>query len=210
MLDEVQGTAAVNGVVKLTRDGGEHWDGVTAMRSDNALRPFSDILSVAALDSLHYLVAFRQPQVAVGYAVTQDGGKTWKLVQVPNTYATRVFVHEGEYWAFGIEYLNREDHGGYGAPVSLHSRDGETWIHGARGPNEFSTCTRQGCSLWDGLLENLYGQQPKFWILPPIGSLQRKWAIAANHACVLDAALTCSTISVSDEAPPRPDSARVQ
>ena len=210
MLDEVQGTAAINGAVKLTADGGEHWDEVTAFRSQDALRPFSDILSVAALDSLHYLVAFRQPQVAVGYAVTQDGGKTWKLVQVSNTYATRVFVHEGEYWAFGIEYINREDHGGYGAPVSLHSKDGENWIHGARGPNEFSTCTRQGCSLWDGLIENLYGPQPKFWILPANGSLQRKWAIAANHACVLDSGLTCSIISVSDEAPPRPSSARVQ
>jgi len=210
MLDEVQGVAAVEGVVKLTHDGGLHWEEAEALRSDAALHPFSEILSVAALDSYRYLVAFREPQVAVGYAVTQDAGRSWKLIQLPNTYATRVYVHEGEYWAFGIEYLHREDHGGYGAPVSLHSKDGETWIHGARGPNEFATCTSQGCALWDGLVEDLYGEKARFWASPEHGFLSRKWAIASNRECAVDRDLVCAPVSRSDQPPPRPEGAKVQ
>jgi photosystem II stability/assembly factor-like uncharacterized protein len=204
ILNEVEGIAAVNGLVKLTRDGGAHWEDVGALRSDEALRSFSEILSVAALNATHYLIAFRHPQVAVGYAVTSDAGKTWRLVQVPNTHATRVFVHEGEYWAFGIEYLNREDHGGYSAAVSLHSKDGKTWLHGQRGPYEFNTCNQQGCSLWDGAAVNLYGERARFWILPEFGYLPRKWAIAENRVCVVDQELACSSISTSDETPLRP------
>jgi hypothetical protein len=39
-----------------------------------------------------------------------------------------VFVHEGEYWAFGHELVHREKGGGYGVPLTLHSKDGETWV----------------------------------------------------------------------------------
>jgi len=210
MLDEVQGSAAVDGVVKITHDAGEDWEDVSALRSDERLRAFADILFVAALNPSHYLVSLRQPQVAVGYAVTNDAGKSWSLVQLPDTYATRVYVHEGEYWAFGIEYLNREDHGGYGAPVALHSADGEKWVHGLRGPHEFATCTPQGCSLWDGLVEDLYGQTVKFWTMPEYGKLNRRWALSGNRVCAVDEMLICAPASETEVILPMPARPRVQ
>ena len=145
-LDAIQGIPFLESDVKLTKDGGQHWETAVALNSDE-LKLYTEVLSVAALDSTHYLVGIRQPNVAVGYAVTADAGTTWRLVHVDNVYATKVFVRDGQYWAFGIEYLDRQNHGGYSAPVSLHSKDGVTWIHGVRGPNEFHVCNSQGCPL---------------------------------------------------------------
>jgi hypothetical protein len=159
---------------------------------------------VAALDASHYLVGVRQPEVAVGYAVTTDVGRTWNLVSLENVYATKVFVHAGEYWAFGIEYLDRQNHGGYGAPVSLHSKDGETWIHGARGPYEFPSCNAQGCYLWDGVVEDLYGARERFWVMPQDEILTRTWAIARNRACTLGANLMCAPAAETEHVPERP------
>ena len=132
LLSEVQGTPFLDSDVRITRDGGLHWEEITALKTDADLRPYSEVLSAAALDPTHYVIGIRQPGVSVGYAVTEDAGTTWKLVHLDDVYATKVFVHEREYWAFGVEYLNRQNQGGYGAPVSLHSKDGETWEHGAR------------------------------------------------------------------------------
>jgi hypothetical protein len=147
--------------------------------------------SVAALDSTHYLIGIRQPSIAVGYAVTKDAGTTWNLVHVDDIYATKVFVHNSEYWAFGIEYLDRQNHGGYGAPVSLHSKDGETWMHGVRGPNEFPSCNSQGCFLRDGFVEDLHGEHEKFWALPQDGTMSRIWASAGDRACTIADTTKC-------------------
>ncbi len=191
ILSEVQGVPFLQTTVKVTSDGGQHWQEASALKMTDELRLYTEVLSAAALDPMHYLLGIRQPQVAVGYAVTTDGGNTWKLVHLDNVFATKVFVHDGEYWAFGIEYLNREKGGGYGAPVSLHSTDGRTWVHGVRGPSEFSSCTSQGCYLWDGVVEDLYGEQPKFWVLPQDGTMTREWAIAKSHACMIDGSTKC-------------------
>jgi photosystem II stability/assembly factor-like uncharacterized protein len=204
MLDEVQGAPILNSHVMVTHDGGQHWEDIDAFRTNADLRPYTELLSVAALDAVHFLIGVRQPQVAVGYAVTTDAGKTWKLVQVDNVYATRVFVHEGEYWAFGIEYLDRQKGGGYGAPVSLHSKDGEVWIHGVRGPREFWTCNPQGCYVSDGLLVDLYGAHEKFWVLPRDGSMTKTWAIAGNRACTVSGTAKCAAATLTDQFPSEP------
>ncbi|MGA3200759.1 MAG: YCF48-related protein [Halobacteriota archaeon] len=199
LLSEVQGIPFLESDVKLTRDGGQHWEDVTALKTDAELRLYTEVLSVAALDSTHYVIGIRQPGVAVGYAVTKDGGTTWKFVHVDDVYATRVFVHNGEYWAFGVEYLDRQNHGGYGAPVSLHSKDGETWMHGVRGPHEFSSCTVQGCFLRDGIVEDLYGEHENFWSLPQDGTMSKIWAIAGNRACTIAATTKCGPAVVTEQ-----------
>lgn len=124
LLDEVQGTAAVDGFLKITHDGGEHWQDV--LKDDKQFAHYSEVLSVAALDSSHYLVAMREPQIENIYSVSQDAGKTWKRIHIDDVYAQAVFPRSGEFWSFGIEYLDRKHGGGYSAPVVLHSKDGET------------------------------------------------------------------------------------
>ena len=204
MLDEVQGVPFLDNDVMLTHDRGQRWEEVTSLKTDKELRLYTEVLSVAALDPTHYLIGVRQPEVAVGYAVTGDAGRTWKLVHVDNVYATKVFVHDGEYWAFGIEYLDRQNRGGYGAPVSLHSKDGEIWSHGLRGPNEFPSCTSQGCYLWDGVVEDLYGGHEKFWVLPQDGTMTKTWAIAGNRVCMIAGSTKCGKAVVTEQPPPHP------
>jgi hypothetical protein len=52
----------IEGTVKITHDGGEHWEDIAAVNSEE-LRPFGQTLSIAALDSSHFLMLRRQPEV---------------------------------------------------------------------------------------------------------------------------------------------------
>lgn len=206
--DFPKGTTIMEGLVKITHDGGEHWDDVT-LDSDE-LRSYTGILSVAALDSSHYLMLRRQPNVEDAFVITVDGGKSWKLVHMQNDASNRVlartvFVHQGEYWGFGHELVHREKGGGYGVPLTIHSKDGEVWTHGISGPNEFEECNSQGCHLWDGVVETLYGEHEQFWSMPQDHSLSDKWAIVGNTACTVNGGLKCSPATLTEKPQPRPE-----
>ncbi len=203
------GTVYTFGAVEVTHDGGDHWEKVTALESDD-LRPFTQVLSIAALDSTHYLMIRRHPEIEDAFVVTNDGAKTWKLVHMQNDSSNRVMartvlVHQGEYCAFGHELVHREKGGGYGVPLTMHSKDGEAWTHGVGGPNEFGACNSQGCNLWDGVVESLYGQREQSWDLPQDGSLTEKWALAVNKACTVSDSLKCATARLVDKPRPRPE-----
>jgi photosystem II stability/assembly factor-like uncharacterized protein len=200
----------IDGTVKITHDGGEHWEDIAAINSEE-LRPFSQTLSIAALDSSHFLMLRRQPEVEDVFLGTKDGGKSWKIVHPQNDATNRVlprtvFVHQGEYWAFGHELVHREKGGGYGVPLALHSKDGETWTHGVAGPSEFDSCSPQGCYMWDGAVEVLYGEREQFWALPQDGSLSKRWAIAEGTGCtVTDSTLKCGRATVTEKPVDRPE-----
>lgn len=118
--------APIEGTVKITHDGGEHWEDIAAVSAEE-LRPFVQTLAVAALDSSHFLMLRRQPEVEDVFVVTKDSGRSWKIVHPQNDATNRVlprmvFVHQGEYWAFGHELVHREKGGGYGVPLTLHQK----------------------------------------------------------------------------------------
>jgi hypothetical protein len=177
--DSRNGIADLDGALKLTSDDGIQWRDIEAMRTDTQLRKFTDIMSLAALSPSHMIAAIRQPEIEERYLSTVDGGKPWTSTHLPNTIANSVLVHDGDYWAFGIEYLGREHNpgGGYSVPVALHSTDGQTWQHGVRATWEFSSCTKQGCVLPYGVIEVLYGTREMIWSLPQDLPTPSKWAI---------------------------------
>lgn len=207
--DLTSGIADLDGVLKVTSDGGGRWSDVEVLRTDEQLRKFSDIMSVAALSPTHMAAAIRQPDVEERYLSTVDGGKTWASQHLPNTIANSLFVHEGEYWAFGIEYLGREHNpgGGYSVPVALHSTDGQIWQHGVRATREFSGCTEQGCILPYGVIEALYGTTEKIWSLPQNLPMTRNWAMSGDRVCVVDRELRCGSVLTSDVPQPAPKNA---
>ncbi|WP_353072813.1 hypothetical protein [Tunturiibacter gelidiferens] len=88
------------------------------MMTDPKIRQFSQIESIAALSTTHYAVAAHQEQGENIIVSTTDGGESWIPTHIVNTFAGTLLPHEGEYWAFGIEYLGREHDpsGGYSAP----------------------------------------------------------------------------------------------
>jgi photosystem II stability/assembly factor-like uncharacterized protein len=207
--DLTNGIADLDGVLKLTSDGGRRWRAIEVLRTDEQLRRFSDIMSVAALSSTHMAVAIRQAEVEERYLSTVDGGKTWTSKHLPNTIANSLFVHDGEYWAFGIEFLGREHNpsGGYSVPVVLHSTDGQIWQHGARATWEFSGCTEQGCILPYGVIEVLYGTKEKSWSLPQNLPMTRSWAMSGDKVCVVDRELRCGSAIASEVPQPAPEHA---
>ena len=197
------------GTVKITHDGGEHWEDIAALSSEE-LRPFVRTIAVAAIDSSNFLMLRGHPETEDAFVVTKDGGKSWKIVHTQNDATNRVlprmvFVHRGEYWAFGYELVHRGKGGGYGVPLTLHSKDGETWTHGVAGPNEFDSCNSQGCYLWDGAVESLYGEHEQFWALPQDGSLSGKWAIAGSVGCTVGGTLKCGRAIATDKPADEPE-----
>jgi photosystem II stability/assembly factor-like uncharacterized protein len=197
----------MDGAVKLTHNAGEHWEDIPALSSKES-GPFTQVLAVASLDSSHYLMLRRNPTIEDAFVVTADAGRSWKVVHQRNDATDRelawsVFVHAGEYWAFGMELLNRQQRGGYGVPLTLHSRDGETWSHGISGPKEFGGCNTQGCYMWDGAVETLYEAKEQYWNLPQDGSLSATWAIAGGRACTIGTIIQCGPAEMADKPQPR-------
>ena len=206
---ETDGIAQIGNTVSLTSDSGATWIEVAALKSDPNVRPFAEIESIAAISPTHYAIALHQDQGENIMLSTTDGGKTWVPKHIVNTFAGTLIPHDGEFWAFGIEYLGREKDpsGGYGAPVALHSSDGLKWEHGVRGSNEFDGCNAQGCWLKYGVVERLYGNEASIWSLPQDTPLHEKWAMVDDKVCtLLSGQLKCGTALASEAPQPRPES----
>lgn len=200
--------ATMDGSVKLTHDGGDHWENIAALGSEE-LSPFTQVLTVAALDAPNYLMIRRQPGVEDVFLVTHDAGKSWHVVHQRNDATNRVlarwvFVHGGEYWAFGMELVHRDVRGGYGVPLTLRSKDGETWMRGTIGPEEFGGCNRQGCYMWDGTVESLYGEHEQYWALPQDGTLSQLWALTQDRACTVGEFVECGPATRTEQPQARP------
>ncbi|WP_035350055.1 hypothetical protein [Edaphobacter aggregans] len=179
------------------------------MKNDERVRPFSEVESVAALNSSHLAVALHQPEGENIFLSTADGGKSWTPTHVSNTFAGTLLVRNGEYWAFGIEYLGREHNpgGGYSAPVALHSPDARNWTHGVRATTEFQACTTQGCILPYGVIEVLYGESERIFSLPQNLPTTSKWAMVGTKVCIVDDGLECGSAIASNSPQPAPEDA---
>lgn len=193
----------VAGEVRVTHDGGGHWEDIPIVKSDE-FKSFHRTIAVAALDPLDYLALVGNAMV-----VTTNGGKTWKVVHqrddaTNRDSAKRVFIHDREYWAFGTELLDRQHGGGGIESMTRHSRDGETWSPGISAASDMAPCNSEGCYLHDGIVETLYGTRAQFWILPQDGTLSSKWAIAGNRACTIETVFECGPAVMTEQAPSRP------
>ena len=196
------GPAWADGDVKLTHDGGDHWEPIPAPSSDE-LKPFSRVAAVAALDSAHYMLIRRQPNVEDIFLVTDNAGKSWNVVHerddaTNHEQAQWLFVHDGEYWAFGRELIDRQRRdGGYMVSLAMHSKGGHEWTHGTKGSHELFGCNSQGCNLWDGTVVSLYGTQEQYWNGPQDFSLSTKWAIAGDRICAISNMVECGPVAMA-------------
>ena len=193
--DALHGVAIIDKHIQVTGDGGDSWDVVDGMQTDDRIRPFSEIESVAAQDATHFAVAVHQPEGENLVVSTTDAGRSLTPLHIPDTFAHALFVRDGEYWAFGIEYLGREHNpgGGYGAPLALHSADAQHWAHGVRATNEFDACNEQGCGLTHGVIESVYGNQEKIYSVPQDRQLSPHWAMTGSTVCMVSGGLWCGS-----------------
>jgi len=205
--DDKHGIRHTRSAVELTDDGGVTWTPISALQSNQELEKFKIVFAVAALDSNHAVILLKEgPYSDQIFFITVDGGKTWKTTYIPNVGIRSLVVHNAEYWAFGLEVIEKDKPGGgYSVPLALHSMDGVNWLHGVRAPNEYSHCNAQGCILWDGAIVELYQEKPLFSALPADGSLTPVWAAAKGRVCSIGSVLKCASARPSNAPPPRPE-----
>ncbi len=202
--DDRHGMRQTGSTVEMTDDSGAHWTAVAGFNTNPSSEGHFEVLSFVRLDSNRAAIALHQKEGENYFFVTRDAGHTWRSIHLDNTFAGTLFSRNSEYWAFGIEYLERQKSGGYSAPVVLHSTDGLNWSHGATSPTEFSSCTSQGCILYDGAIANLYREKPTYLAVPADGTLQPVWAGGKGSVCVAGAKLKCAPAENTTTPPSRP------
>jgi hypothetical protein len=202
--DDRNGLRRVGSSVEVTHDGGATWSRVSAYQSNKELEEFKAVAAVAALDDKSAAILFREgPERDDAFVTTSNGGKTWNTISIPNARVWSLIVHNGEYWAFGFEVIEKDKPGGgYGVALALHSPDGVKWLHGVRAPSEFSDCNAQGCILWDGATVELYHDKPMFTATPADGSLTPVWASTNATVCSVGALLKCADARSPLDQPP--------
>jgi hypothetical protein len=149
--------------VEMTDDSGLHWGPVTGLDTAPSKQAYFEVLSFARLDSNRAAIALHQNEGENYFYVTQDAGKTWKTIHLDNTFAGTLFSRNSEYWAFGIEYLERQKGGGYSAPVVLHSSDGINWSHGTSSPSESLRVHHRAASSTTELLQICTEKSRRTW-----------------------------------------------
>ena len=115
----------------FTADGGATWSAVAGTNTAETLRAFPYTFSLVALDSARMAAMVKVGTAqyeAQAFLVTDDGGKSWQRIDIPNSTLYSFFASRGEYWAVGTEVIHKEQKGGgYGVPVAWHSTDGSKW-----------------------------------------------------------------------------------
>jgi hypothetical protein len=203
--DEKHGIRGTRSGLEITRDGGLTWIPVPPVQSTEDRERFKITTALAALDSKHSAVMLKDdPHGDHIFLITDDGGETWNTHNIPNAAIESLVVHDREYWAFGIEVIEKDKPGGgYSVALALHSTDGVNWTHGHRSEYEYPYCNAQGCILWDGAIVDLYHKNPRFTRVPAEGVLTPMWAAANGSVCTLDPALKCAKAQPVESPLPR-------
>lgn len=208
--DDKNGLRQNGSAVEITHDGGGTWASISAYQSIREIAEFKTVAAVAALDEKRAAVLFRAgPEGSHAIVSTADGGNSWTNTVIPNAQVWGLVAHNGEFWAFGYEVIEKDKPGGgYGVAMALHSTEGVKWVHGVRAPSEFSACRVQGCILWDGAIVGLYEDKPVFKAVPADGSLKPVWAFAKGTICSVGPRFECAEAMSLDAPPQKPQSRR--
>lgn len=202
--DERNGMIQTPSAVELTHDGGATWSQVSFLRTEQQLKNFQFVLSLAALDSNRMAILVKQGPAAYydqRIVITKDGGKDWKTENIEHVGLGALLSQHGEYWALGIEVIDRGNHGGHSVSLVMHSADAENWTKQPRPAKEIETCTSGGCLLWNGAGVDPFGAKPSYWTFPPEKPTSAKWAVTNYAICTIVADLLCAGISPAAAVP---------
>jgi len=202
--DVKHGLIRTSGSLLFTVDAGTHWSIVSAGENTEELKRFPYSFSLVALDGAHMGVMMKQGSAqyeSQGFLITEDAGKSWKFVDVPNVTLYSFLRRGGKYWAVGTEVANKDKPGGgHGVPVALYSSDGEKWDHST---NDLSACQRQncvactntGCLSANGTIADFFTDKTSYREFAPIKELTPKWASAGVGICFVGKTLQCSGLT---------------
>jgi photosystem II stability/assembly factor-like uncharacterized protein len=195
--------------VLYTADGGGSWNPVPLPPKGDERSPgFKFVFGLGVLDEKRMAVMFKDGGAEYNsqkLEITEDSGKTWKMVDIPSVTLYSFTTHGGEYWTMGTEVIEKDKPGGgYGVPVALHSKDGPTWAHADRPKEVPKACNAEGCLYRDGAGVQLYEQGlEKYWIFAAEKAVTPKWAVAGGAICSVGIDLRCASVQESLDLPPK-------
>jgi Photosynthesis system II assembly factor YCF48 len=187
----------------FTIDGGASWSVVSAGQNSDDIKHFPYTFSLVALDSAHMAVMMKEgPAQYEGqrFLVTEDSGKSWKFVAIPNTTLYSFLRVRDKYWTVGTEVIHKDQPGGgYGVPVALYSSDGIKWDHSDNDLSECKLnmcvgCTTAGCLSANGAITDLFSDKTSYKEFSSNGALNSKWAAAGPTVCFVGNGLQCADV----------------
>ena len=207
--DDQHGLIQTPHAIYWTSNGGATWNPVKINLASTELKgppPYSFVREVVALDANHMAIVMSQGNAAY-YAykllLTEDGGATWKPVDISHTGLDSLTAYNNEYWAAGNEVIDRDNHGGHAVPLVMHSANGEDWTHMTKwAPKEFSACNSQTCLFDNGAGADFRSSSPRsYWTFPSEKVVTAKWAVAGGGICSVGTELKCAAITETPAIP---------
>lgn len=193
----------------FTVDGGVNWAAVSVDQNREEIKHFPYTFALIALDSTHMAVMLKEgaaqynPQAIL---FTQDAGKSWKFLNIPNVTLYSFLRIHGKYWAVGTEVIHKDQPGGgYAVPVALYSSDGEKWEHSASDlaackPQMCVACNHRGCLSANGTVTEFFSGKTSYNEFSSNRELTAKWAATQDTLCFVGDQLQCTGLRPVDQA----------
>jgi hypothetical protein len=194
----------------FTVDGGSHWEAVSAKQNSEDLKQFPYTFSLVALDGEHMAAMVKHGAAqyeSQAFVFTQDSGKSWNFLNLPNVTLYSFLRAEGRYWVVGTEVIHKDQPGGgISVPVALFSSDGQNWKHASGDLSacklELCTvCNTQGCFASNGVISRIFSESPNYNAFPANKALTTKWAANDSTVCFVGNYLQCATLKELPQAP---------
>jgi Photosynthesis system II assembly factor YCF48 len=195
----------------FTIDGGTTWAPVSDGQNVDEIKHFPYTFSLVALDSTHMGIMMKEGAAQYEgqrFLVTDDSGKSWKFVAIPNTTLYSFIRVSGKYWTVGTEVIHKDQPGGgYGVPVALYSSDGEKWEHST---NDISSCklhmcvacNREGCLSSNGIITDMFAEKTSSREFPENRELTPNWVANASNICFVSKELQCASLRPVEKTSP--------
>ena len=211
--DQQHGIIRTPGSLLFTVDAGLHWSTVSAGQNAEDIKQFPYTFSLVALDGSHMAVMLKRGAAqyeSQAFLATQDSGKSWSFVNIPNVTLYSFLRADDQYWTVGTEVIHKDQPGGgYAVPVALYSTDGEKWNHSAGDLSackmEMCTaCNPRGCFSSNGIISRVFLEKTSYSAFPSNKELTPKWGSNDSTICFVGNHLQCAQLK---ELPQVPNSA---
>jgi photosystem II stability/assembly factor-like uncharacterized protein len=185
----------------FTSDGGSHWSVVSTGPNSEDIKHFPYTFSLVALDTTHMAVMLKEGSAqyeSQGFLVTEDSGKSWKFLKIPNVTLYSFLRVQGKYWTIGTEVIQKDQPGGgHAVPVALYSSSGEKWEHSnndlsACKPQMCVACKTEGCLSANGMIADFFSDKTIYKEFSPNGALTSKWVAAGSVICFVGNRFQCA------------------
>jgi hypothetical protein len=188
----------------VTSDGGANWSSVQAGDKKETVTTFPYTFALVALDTQHMAVMLKRGSAQYEeqvFLISSDGGKSWRAVEIPSVTLYSFLRAQGKYWTVGTEVIQKDQPGGgHAVPVVLSSTDGEHWIHSnsdlSACKSEMCTaCRPEGCFSANGMITNVFAENPAYRAFPPNPLLTPEWAANESAMCFVGSEMQCASIT---------------